>query len=196
MPTEWRKASEPRTISAQEAAIKVLETLSKSVEGTENVDRACNEVVKSYKRTGGQCPVAFSTLRKYADGGIIIVGYPELAQPFLKVVPLVRDGSLDLKALGGGGMSLMVREGALDQACNLARDIMKMADVKEKFANNLPHLTSLIGKLSDVVKLERGQAKPVDLFELLEGINKDEAMKVIEVVFRRFPEIGAALAGK
>lgn len=195
MANEWRKPSEPRTIAAQEASIKVLELLAKSPEGTENVEKACRQVERSYQRTGGKSPVAFSTLRKYADGGIIIHGYPELAKPFLEVVPLVRSGEIKLKDLGGGGMSLMIREGALDQACEVAKGMLEMPEALKTFAKQ-PHLLSaMIARLGEVVKLEKGVVKQADVFELLEGINEEEAMRAIGVIFKRFPKIGADLVG-
>lgn len=195
MSKDWKTPVAPRNLEAQEASIRVLDKLSKMAPGTENVERACKEVVRGYERTEGKCPVVFGTLRKYADVGIVVVGVPELAKPFLEVAVLVRSGELDLKTLGGGGMDLMIREGALNQACELARGIMDMPGAKDNFADNLPQLNSLIKNLGDVSRPAKGSGKQADVFELVEGINEEEAMRVIGVIFRRFPKIGAALAG-
>lgn len=181
----------PRGADAYQCAVKLLEALCGLPRPARTVGEAIKRVEQVYRERGKECPASEITMRKWAERGLDIPGVPEAGKPLMEVADDVDEGSEVLRRLGGGdAVSAMLRARVLDDAVKLAGDTVKSDEFKAHVKIRPADLTSLIGKLTAA---EKGGHGSVDVMEMIEELDEEQATAVVYRLLERYTSIIVAL---
>ena len=133
------------------------------------------------------------TMQEWIYRGVLIDGYPELAQPYDEVARLVDTDELDPNRWRMSiNIGNAVATAAHDQAMTLLQEMMKSDDYKAAVQEKPDLHIQALGRLNEAVKA-RGEPS-VNIFRLLDELTNEDAEKVIEHLLKTRDDLMEKLA--
>lgn len=140
------------------------------------------------KREGGK-PLAMATLYRWLQCGVLLDGYPELAQPFDQLAIEVDNNRIDINRWRAGTqLGDALTRAVHDDALLLLQELMQK-DTYQVIIAEKPELhLQAMARLTEAVKA-RGDTGSGDLWQMLDELEEEDGEKVIAKLFEKWPAL-------
>jgi hypothetical protein len=184
---EDNKPTRPRGVN-QEHVLKLALAYCEGMPGMRDMDKAIKAVRSAALRDGVKVP-DYTSFWRWAQFGSKVDMFPELAQPFTELAKLVDNGEVDLnewRASMNVGDALM--RTTHDDAVRILQRLMK-SEGYDGAVDKDPRLhLQAMGKLTEALKARNAEGGG-NVWEMLERMGGEDAMKAVHKLLERFPEI-------